>query len=160
MHYHGYLWTGDKKRFDKEGHRRPPGAPPPPPAGDDDTDGLRLNQRYKEAFAEFRTGDLPLMETALWLMKPGRLVRGTWREPKDAAAWLGEQLTEYAPRFLSESERDSTWLTTLVNTGAERLSRGGDVSHGFYLERPSFLSVALVTCSPNRVAPDTPCPVG
>nr|MDT0524485.1 hypothetical protein [Streptomyces sp. DSM 41633] len=67
MHYHGYLWTGDKKRFDKEGHRRPPGAPPPPPTGDNDTDGHRLDQRYREAVAEFRTGDLPPMETALWL---------------------------------------------------------------------------------------------
>ncbi|MCF3120822.1 hypothetical protein IPZ68_14070 [Streptomyces arenae] len=158
MHHHGYLWTGDKKRFDKEGHRRPPGAPPPPPMGDDDTDGHRLNQRYKEAAAEFRTGDLPPMETSLWLAKPGRHVRGTWEEPKEAAEWLGEQLAEYAPRFASESDRDSTRLTLLVNSAAERLGRGGGVSHGFYLERPSFLSVALVCCSPNRAMPDLPCP--
>lgn len=127
--------------------------------GDDDTDGHKLNQRYREAAAEFRTGDLPPMETALWLTKPGRLVRGTWQEPKDAAAWLGEQLTAYAPRFLSESDRDSTRLAVLVNSAAEQLGWGGDVSHGFYLERPAFLSVALVTCSPNRAAPDAPCPV-
>ncbi|MFJ1592151.1 hypothetical protein ACIOD0_18130 [Kitasatospora albolonga] len=159
MHYHGYLWTGDKKRFDKEGHRRPPGAPPPPSTREDDTDGNRLDQRYREAVTEFRTGDLPPMETALWLTKPGRLVRGTWPEPKDAATWLGEQLAEYAPRFLSESDRDSTRLATLGNSAAEQLGWGRDVSHGFYLERPSFLSVALVCCSPNRAAPDMPCPV-
>ncbi len=107
---------------------------------------------------EFRTGDLPPMETALWLMKPGRLVRGTWEEPKEAAEWLGQRLAEYAPRFASESDRDSTRLALLVHCAAERLGWGGDVSHGFYLERPAFLSVALVTCSPNRAAPDLACP--
>lgn len=100
----------------------------------------------------------PPMETPLWLAKPSHLVRGTWEEPKEAAEWLGEQLAEYAPRFVSESDRDSTRLTLLVNSAAERLGRGGDVSHGFYLERPSFLSVALVCCSPNRAMPDLPCP--
>ncbi|WP_069884097.1 hypothetical protein [Streptomyces luteocolor] len=159
-HHHGYLWTGSKQRLDQEGHRRPPHPdPPPPPLGDDDTDGIKLNQRYREAAADFRSGDLPPMETARWLTKPRDLVRGTWGEPKEAAEWLGEQLAEYAPRFMSESDRDSTFLALLVNTAAERLSWGGDVSHGFYLERPAYLSLALVRCSPNRAAPELVCPM-
>ncbi|GLF96215.1 hypothetical protein SYYSPA8_17980 [Streptomyces yaizuensis] len=104
--------------------------------------------------------DLPPLETAYWLIKPGKSVRGTWSEPKEAAEWLGLQLIEYAPRFVCERDRDTTRLSVLVVSAAERLAWGGDVSHGFYLERPAFLSVALVTCSPNRAAPDTPCPVG
>lgn len=36
----------------------------------------------------------------------------------------------------------------------------GDLSYGFYLERPSYLSLALVTCSPNRTGPGLPCPDG
>ncbi|MEV6500920.1 hypothetical protein [Streptomyces prunicolor] len=32
-------------------------------------------------------------------------------------------------------------------------------SYGFYLERPSYLSLALVTCSPNRAMPELACPV-
>ncbi|MEV3856675.1 hypothetical protein AB0J38_20390 [Streptomyces sp. NPDC050095] len=159
MHHHGYLWTGSKQRLDQEGDRRPAHPnPPPPPAGDDDTDGIKLNRRYREAGAEFRSGGLPPMETALWLTKPREFVRGTWTEPKEAAEWLGAQLAEYAPRFMSESDRDSTFLAVLVNSAAERLGWGGDASHGFYLERPSFLYLALVTCSPNRAAPDLPCP--
>ncbi|TLQ45533.1 hypothetical protein [Streptomyces marianii] len=155
MHHHGYLWTGPKERFDNEALRRPP-HPEPPPVGS----RPELIQRYREVSAEFPTVDLPPLETAYWLIKPRSLVRSTWDEAKEAAAWLGERLAEYAPRFASEAERDTTHLTLLVNAAAERLREGGDVSHGFYLERPSYLSLAVVTCSPNRSMPEPACPVG
>ncbi|MFI8200855.1 hypothetical protein ACIF6K_30775 [Streptomyces sp. NPDC085942] len=155
MHHHGYLWTGPKERFDNEALRRPP-HPEPPPAGS----RSELIQRYREVSAEFPTVDLPPLETAYWLIKPRSLVRSTWDETKEAAAWLGERLAEYAPRFASEAERDSIRLTLLVNAAAERLREGGDVSHGLYLERPSYLSLAVVTCSPNRSMPELACPVG
>jgi hypothetical protein len=45
-----------------------------------------------------------------------------------------------------------------MNSAAERLESGADVSLGFYLERPAYLSLALVTCSPNRSKPELPCP--
>ncbi|MGW1978930.1 hypothetical protein [Streptomyces sp. NPDC001889] len=154
MHHHGYLWAGPKRRFDDEALRRPPhpGAPP--------ADGRpELVQRHNEARAEFPVVDLPPLETANWLIKPAELVRGTWDEPKEAAEWLGEQLAGYAPRFASESDRDSTWLAILAGSAAERLGWGGDVSLGFYLERPSFLSLALACCSPNRTSPAMDCPL-
>ncbi|MET7869691.1 hypothetical protein [Streptomyces cyaneofuscatus] len=154
MHHHGYLWTGPKQRFDDEALRRPPHPDPPP-------DGSRseLLQRHREVSAEFPVADLPPLETAYWLVKPGKLVRGTWEEPDDAAAWLGRRLAEAAPRFTSASDRDTTRLVTLVHCAAERLIRGGDLSHGFYLERPTFLSVALVCC-PNHALPELACPLG
>ncbi len=99
------------------------------------------------------------METARWLTKPGSLICGTWEEPMEAAAWLGHRLMEYAPRFMSEAQRDGTRLAELAGSAAERLKWGGDVAHGFYLERPLFLSLALVCCSPNRDQPDTACPL-
>ncbi|MFD8213831.1 hypothetical protein ACFV2U_08915 [Streptomyces sp. NPDC059697] len=154
MHHHGYLWVGPKQRFDHEALRRPP-HPDPPPAGSKP----ELIQRYREVVAEFPTSDLPPLETAFWLMKPRSVVRSTWDEPKEAAAWLGEQLAEHAPRFGSKGQRNTTHLALLVNSAAERLGFGGDVSLGFYLERPSYLSLALVTCSPNRAAPELACPV-
>ncbi|ELP67061.1 hypothetical protein STRTUCAR8_04310 [Streptomyces turgidiscabies Car8] len=116
-------------------------------------------QRYREVAADFPVVDLPPLETAYWLIKPRTLVRGTWDEPKEAAAWIEERLAEYAPRFASETERDATHLSRLVNSAAERLAGGGDVSHGFYLERPAYLSLALVTCSPNRAKPELACPL-
>ncbi|MER5492031.1 hypothetical protein [Streptomyces sp. NPDC002490] len=84
------------------------------------------------------------------------LVSGTWGEVKEA----GEGLAEYAPRFASVAERDADRLSLLVDRAAERLREGGDVAHGFYLERPSYLSLAVVTCSPNRSMPELACPVG
>ncbi|MBO4258779.1 hypothetical protein GRC12_33670, partial [Streptomyces griseorubiginosus] len=50
-------------------------------------------------------------------------------------------------------------LARLVVSAAEHLHSGADVSYGFYLERPSYLSLAVVTCSPNRALPGAACPV-
>ncbi|MET4923262.1 hypothetical protein P3L51_13010 [Streptomyces sp. PSRA5] len=153
MHHHGYLWTGCKRRFDDEALRRPPHADPPQADGKPE-----LIQRHREVSAEFPIVDLPPLETAYWLIKPRELVRGTWEEPQEAAAWLGERLAVYAPRFASEADRDGAFLTVLANSAAERLRWGGDLSLGFYLERPAFLSLALVCC-PNRVLPEPACPL-
>ncbi|GAA4804534.1 hypothetical protein [Streptomyces ziwulingensis] len=155
MHHHGYLWTGPKERFDQDALRRPP-PPEPPPAGS----RPELIQRYREVAAEFPTADLPPLETAYWLIKPRSLVRGTWEEAKEAASWLGERLAEYAPRFASRRERENTRLARLENAAAERLRSGADVSYGFYLERPSYLHLALVTCSPNHSMPRLVCSAG
>ncbi|MFF7730569.1 hypothetical protein [Streptomyces sp. NPDC008001] len=135
MHVHGYLWVGDKAVFDREGARRP-GA---------------------EAFGEC---EVPPMETAHWLRKREDLVRGSWAMPEEAADWLAGQLFLFAPRFLSAEEADAAQLAHRAASAADTLRRGGDVSLGFYLARPLFLSLALVTCSPNRAAPGAPCPVG
>jgi hypothetical protein len=155
VHHHGYLWNGPKERFDQEALRRPP-HPERPPAGSKP----ELIQRYREVAAEFPTSDLPPLETAYWLIKPRAIVRGTWEEGKEAASWLGERLSEYAPRFASGRDRDTTRLARLVNAVAEQLHSGVDVSYGFYLERPSYLSLAVVTCSLNRSHPELACPVG
>ena len=154
MHHHGYLWTGPKVRFDQEALRRPPHPEPPPPGSRPE-----LIQRYREVASEFPTCDLPPLETAYWLIKPRSLVRGTWPGPTDAATWLSGQLAAYEPRFTSETQRDAGHLSRLVASAAERLGSGGDASYGFYLERPLYLSLALVACSPNPTRPDLTCPL-
>ncbi|MFI7408128.1 hypothetical protein ACIBU0_05585 [Streptomyces sp. NPDC049627] len=159
MHHHGYLWTGPKERFDNEALRRPPHPEPPPPPAPNDPTGERQLQRYREVAAEFPTSDLPPLETAYWLVKPRSLIRGTWDEAKEAAAWLGERLAEYAHRFAYEKDRETGRLRRLVHSAAERLVTGADVSYGFYLERPAYLSLAVVTCSPNRSMPTLSCPL-
>ncbi|MFF9406464.1 hypothetical protein ACF1B0_13205 [Streptomyces anandii] len=155
MHHHGYLWTGPKDRFDQDALRRPPHPEPPPPDS-----GPELIRRYREVAAEFPASPLPPLETAYWLVKPASSVRGTWAEPAGAASWLRERLAEYAPRFAAGEHRDAARLTGHVTHAAERLEWGGDVSLGFYLERPAYLCLALVTCAPNRARPDLPCPLG
>lgn len=84
------------------------------------------------------------------LMSPSKL-------SKIENAKLAASATD-VPRFASEAERDTAHVARLVNSAAERLAWGGDVSLGFYLEHPSYLSLALVTCSPNRAAPELACP--
>ncbi|MET9105458.1 hypothetical protein [Streptomyces zhihengii] len=160
MHHHGYLWTGPKERFDQEALRRPPHPEPPPaPVSEEDVKAAQLLGRYREAAAEFPTSDLPPIETAYWLVKPRSFIRVTCDEAKEAASWLGERLTEYAPRFTPERDGDTARLARLVNAAAEQLRSGADVSYGFYLERPSYLSLAVVTCSPHRSRPDLGCPM-
>ncbi|MFE6105196.1 hypothetical protein [Streptomyces laurentii] len=154
MHHHGYLWTGPKGRFDQDALRRPPH--PESPLAESRPE---LIQRYREVAAEFPTSDLPPLETAYWLIKPRSLVRGTWEEVNEAASWLGDRLAEYASRFASDRDRAPTRLARLVDGAARRLRSGADVSYGFYLERPSYLSLAVVTCSPNRANAELACPV-
>ncbi|GGY66464.1 hypothetical protein GCM10010300_07230 [Streptomyces olivaceoviridis] len=158
MHHHGYLWTGPKERFDTEALRRPPHPEPPPPPGPEDPAAERLFRRYRDVASEFPLVDLPPLETAYWLVKPRSLIRGSWDEATDAAVWLGERLAEFAPRFANGWERDSGRLAALVDSAVERLRSGGDVSVGAYLEHPSFLSLAVVTCSPNLGLRHLPCP--
>ncbi|GLF94839.1 hypothetical protein [Streptomyces yaizuensis] len=117
-----------------------------------------MANRYREAVAEFPASGVPPIQTAHWLIKPPSMIRGTWEEPKEAGEWLGLQLAEFAPRFASAGDREATRLLLLATAAVERLTWGGDVSLGHYLCGTVFHSVAVVTCSPNRAAPDLPCP--
>ncbi|MFH8991017.1 hypothetical protein [Streptomyces sp. NPDC017940] len=56
------------------------------------------------------------------------------------------------------AERNRERLALLAECAVVRLGWGGDVSLGCYLERPTFLSLALVCCSPNRTMPQLDCP--
>ncbi|MDT0453925.1 hypothetical protein [Streptomyces hesseae] len=153
MHFHGYLWLGDKAVFDKDSLRRPPSALEPVATSPSD-----VVERYREAVAEWRASEVPPLETAYWLVKPAKLIRGTWEHPKEAAEWLGERLAEYAQRFASDEDREAKRLEQKVFNAAGTLGWGGDVSVGFYLRRPLFLSLAVVSCSPDRGAADRRCP--
>lgn len=153
MHFHGYLWAGDKAVFDKESIRRPPS--PVEPVGSSAPD---LVERYRQAVAEWQVTGVPPLETAYWLVKPAKLIRGTWGHPKEAAEWLGERLAEYAPHFALPIGPER--IADKVAYAAKTLGWGGDVSLGSYLRRPKFLSLALVTCSPNHAAPEQLCPAG
>ncbi|MFF4408668.1 hypothetical protein ACFY2W_24100 [Streptomyces sp. NPDC001262] len=153
MHFHGYLWVGDKAVFDKESVRRPPSPVEPTP-----TSPQEVVERYREAVTEWRVTEVPPLETAYWLVKPATLIRGTWRRPKEAADWLSGQLAAYAVRFMSHADQNKTRLAQTVSYAAETMGWGGDVALGYYLGRPLFLSLAAVACSPNRAIPGQPCP--
>ncbi|MEU1281985.1 hypothetical protein [Streptomyces sp. NPDC005805] len=152
MHHHGYAWVGAKKAFDREFIRRPPGEAPTPSSEQE------VFARYREAVAEFPASGVPPIQTAHWLMKPPSLIRGTWHEPTKAGEWLALQLTDLAPRFDSVEDREASRLVLLVESAIKRLAWGGDVSLGHYVSGNAFHSVALVTCCPNKSAPELGCP--
>ncbi|ANW17921.1 hypothetical protein I3J09_06710 [Streptomyces clavuligerus] len=153
MHHHGYTWVGEKKTFDRESIRRPPGEAPTA------NSEKEVFDRYREAVAEFPVSGVPPIQTAHWLLKPPSIIRGTWEEPKEAGAWLRLQLAGFASRFASADEREPDRLALLERAVVGRLTWGGDVSLGHYLNGTAFHAVALVTCSPNRAAPGLSCPV-
>ncbi|MET8181605.1 hypothetical protein [Streptomyces sp. NPDC005336] len=151
MHIHAYSWLGEKELFDRDALRRLPDRARPPATAEDE-------EYYRTLVDTFRRSELPPLQTAHWLLKSPHLIRATFDEPKDATAWLARELTDHAPGFLSQQEADTSRLARVVTSSATTLTHAGDVSVGFYLGRTSFLSLALVTCSPNRWAPDLPCP--
>ncbi|MFC9469664.1 hypothetical protein [Streptomyces coelicoflavus] len=59
---------------------------------------------------------------------------------------------------MSGAQRDALRPVALGASAEARLRSGGDVSLGYYLERPTFLSLALVTCSPKDGSRALPCP--
>ncbi|MDT3398724.1 hypothetical protein RKE29_19085 [Streptomyces sp. B1866] len=109
--------------------------------------------------AEFPVSDVPPIESAYWLLKPVTLVRGTWEEAAQAAAWLGRRLAEFAPRFASAHDRDPARIDAVVASAAGRLAWGGDMTCGYYLGQAQFLSVSVVVCSTHRAVPRLACPV-
>ncbi|WP_267133672.1 hypothetical protein [Streptomyces sp. WAC 00631] len=155
MHFHGYLWVGEKAEFDKESRRRLPVEPWP--GADPDTSAQRA-ALHRTLTEEFLRSPLPPIEVALWLLKPAHLVAGSWDGAESAAAWLGARLEEYAPRREPLLDGRTAHLRGLVGRLTGTLLRGGDVSLGYYLGPPAFLSLAVVACSPNRAAPGLPCP--
>ncbi|WP_405643397.1 hypothetical protein [Streptomyces uncialis] len=154
MHHHGYTWIGEKTAFDNEALRRPPHPHPPPPPLPADPAAQRLTERYREVVTAFTTTELPPIQTAHWLLKPSTLVHGTWTQPEEAVEWLRQQLAE-PPHGLNTNTDPASWETASV----ERLSWGGDISLGHYLGGTLFRSLAVVTCSPNRAAPELRCPL-
>lgn len=151
MHVHAYVWLGETSTIENEALRRMPDPPRPPATWEE-------QERYREAAEAFRRSEVPPMQTAHWLRKTPQVIRATFEEPEDAAAWLMDRLAEHAPGFLSPEDADPARLGRVAASAEGVLAWGGDVSLGFYVGRSSFLSLALVTCSPNRAAPGLPCP--
>lgn len=131
MHHHGYLWLGTGLDRVHDGVRR---ADHP----------------------DFTVSPLPPLELAQWLLKGARFVRGTWHEPREAAAWFGEQVRPHAAAF--EHGHDRGVLEERVHSAAEAVAGGGDVAGGWWLVGRRYLGVYLISCTPHRFRPAYPCP--
>ncbi|GAA4909161.1 hypothetical protein ACFPM3_12065 [Streptomyces coeruleoprunus] len=132
MHHHGYLWLGTGLHQVKDGIRR---------AGHPD----------------FATSPVPPLELAHWLLKPPAFVRGTWHDPKEAAAWFGEQVRPHTEAFVCRHDHEA--LGDRIAQAADSAAGGEDVSGGWWLTRQRYLGVYLIACTPHRFRPDYPCPL-
>ncbi|MEU7281756.1 hypothetical protein AB0A69_23715 [Streptomyces sp. NPDC045431] len=118
MHHHGYLWLGSGL------HQVP--------------DGVR-----RAGHPEFPSSPYPPLELAHWLLKPPSFVRGTWAEPKEAAAWFAEQVRPHVDAFGCDHDA---------------LAGGQDIVGGWWLSGQRYLGVYLIACSPHRFRPEYGCP--
>ncbi|MFF2039320.1 hypothetical protein ACFVVX_02730 [Kitasatospora sp. NPDC058170] len=91
-----------------------------------------------------------------WLLKPGRMVQGTWASAVEAVGWLaGEWRRLDAPpplaAALSEADR--------CRSAQEQLEQGDDAVWAGWLPGGRFVSLAAVCC-PHRGlhGPALPCP--
>ncbi|MEV6317256.1 hypothetical protein [Streptomyces sp. NPDC051776] len=133
VHCHAYAWVGPRWLFDREDERRP---------------------EFEAAFAASEVTPLRVVE---WLRKPRRMIRSTFTDPTEAAAWIRARAGEVLPDQLHPEEAWWPPLDRREKDAVDLLSRGGDVVWGFHLRDGRFASYALISC-PNRLDPELACP--
>ncbi|MEU3754526.1 hypothetical protein AB0H17_17420 [Streptomyces olivoreticuli] len=160
-HWHGYgPWVGLPAVYAHEGNRRPahPNGPPTPTSADDKAT-QRVHDRYREAAAEFRTGNVPPLMTGHWLLKQSRTAADrTWADIDIALAWLTKHYQENPPLEPEDGKTAYCSLDIKLEYASDVLPRGVDVSWVHYGKSQNLLSLSVVCC-PNRFHPEIPCPL-
>ncbi|MCX4636815.1 hypothetical protein QT196_24175 [Streptomyces sp. P9-2B-2] len=115
--------------------------------------------RYREAAAEFQTGNVPPTMTGYWLMKKSQVSADrTWADLTVALAWLMKQYEVNTPFERSDDLQAYSGLDTKLEYATDVLPRGVDVSWVYYTPSKSLISFSVVCC-PNRFHPQIPCPL-
>ena len=115
--------------------------------------------RYREAAAEFQTGNVPPTMTGHWLMKKIQASGDrTWADVGIALAWLTKKYEENPPFVRPDGLRAYSSFDTKLEYAADVLPRGVDVSWVYYTSSKS-LNAFSVVCCPNRFHPDVSCPL-
>ncbi|MEU3299980.1 hypothetical protein ABZ729_09180 [Streptomyces sp. NPDC006678] len=115
--------------------------------------------RYREAAAEFQTGNMPPLMTGHWLLKKNHVAADrTWIDMGIALAWLTKHYEENPPYERTDGLQAYGSLEGKLEYAADVLPRGVDVSWVHYTASKNLLSLNVVCC-PNRVHPDIRCPL-
>ncbi|WP_432143552.1 hypothetical protein [Streptomyces sp. bgisy084] len=160
-HWHGFgPWIGPSAVYGKEGGRRPPHPNGPPSVLDsEDKRQQAVLDRYREAAAEFQTGNVPPTMTGYWLMKKHQVSADrTWADLAIALAWLTKQYEANTPFERADGLQTYSGLDTKLEYATDVLPRGVDVSWVYYTPSKSLISFSVVCC-PNRFHPQTSCPL-
>ncbi|MGW1225402.1 hypothetical protein [Streptomyces sp. NPDC001478] len=115
--------------------------------------------RYREAAAEFQTGNVPPTMTGHWLMKKGQVSADrTWTDLGIALAWLTKKYEESPPYVRADGLVAYASLENKLEYATDVLPRGVDVTWVHYTAAKILISFSVVCC-PNRFHPDLPCPL-
>ncbi|MER5439701.1 hypothetical protein [Streptomyces sp. NPDC002790] len=115
--------------------------------------------RYREAAAEFTTGNLPPTMTGWWLTKTNQVSADrTWADMGIAIAWLTKQYEANPPFVRTDGLQAYSSLEDKLEYATDVLPRGVDVSWVYYLASKSLIAFSVVCC-PNRFHPNIPCPL-
>lgn len=135
MHFHAYLYRGPGEAIKPFDDARRPGT------------------------VEFQTAVVPPEATSAWLVKPVRMVKGTWDDPAEAVVWLSQHYIDIADlRMHLDRQREAPSPETMAANALDTLTRGNDVVWVWWLRGGGFIDLAVVCC-PNRDG-DGRCPLG
>jgi hypothetical protein len=115
--------------------------------------------RYREAVAEFQTGNVPPTMTCYWLMKKNQVSADrTWTDLGIALSWLTKQYQESPPFERADGLQAYCGLDWKLEYATDVLPRGVDVSWVYYTPSKNLISYSAVCC-PNRFHPEIDCPL-
>lgn len=160
-HWHGYgPWTGPSPVYAREGGRRPPHPNGPPSVlNPEDKKQQQVLDRYREAAAEFQTGNVPPTMTGWWLTKRNHVSADrTWADMGIAIAWLTKQYEANLPFERADGLRAYNSLDSKLEYATDVLPCGVDVSWVYYMPSKNLIAFSVVCC-PNRFHPELPCPL-
>ncbi|MER7174180.1 hypothetical protein [Streptomyces mesophilus] len=115
--------------------------------------------RFREAAAEFQTGNMPPTMTGYWLMKKNQVSADrTWADMGIALAWLTKEYEANPPFERTDGLEAYSSLDTKLDYATDVLPRGVDVSWVYYTPSKNLISFSVVCC-PNRFHPEIACPL-
>ncbi|MFD7714251.1 hypothetical protein [Streptomyces sp. NPDC059814] len=115
--------------------------------------------RYREAAAEFQTGNVPPTMTGWWLTKKTHVsAERTWADMGIAISWLTKQYEANLPFERADGLQAYNSLKSKLEYATDVLPCGVDVSWVYYVPAKNVIAFAVVCC-PNRFHPELPCPL-
>ncbi|WP_240799829.1 hypothetical protein [Streptomyces sp. A1277] len=115
--------------------------------------------RYREAAAEFQTGNVPPTMTGYWLLKRNQVSNDrTWADVGIALAWLTKEYDANPPFVRSDGLAAYSGLHSKLEYATDVLPRGVDVTWVYYTSSKNLISFSVVCC-PNRFHPGVSCPL-
>ncbi|OII61231.1 hypothetical protein BJP40_06810 [Streptomyces sp. CC53] len=135
VHHHGYVWVGSGSEYGNDSQRRPLGT-------------------------GFGSTSVAPIEPANWLLKPRKMIKGTFKDTGPALEWYSATVRQHLDRFDEKHIKEPGVLDSRLAAAREALEMERDVVGGWWGNGGStFYAIHLIAC-PNFWRPEHPCPEG